>query len=209
STAVLSGRFGAGFEAYLAHHALRTVRLGRRTGYQFAGWARPAQSLTLVQLDARHWLVTNAADPGAMLPGWLPGLFRSPRPWQRPFWSLPPIAYAASSDLPLPDGGAAALKASVGPSAGGGLNLDGALAADSPAAAAAALAWLQTERQQLEPLLNAQRHDDGIDLGVLLGRVQLGLDGRQVTIHLQLDRATLGQWRAALAADRSHDSKRP
>src|SRR6185437_5029608 len=69
TTAILIGRFSQQLDSYLAAHALRKTKVAGRVAYQFPGWARPNQPLTVIELSHDRLLVTNAGDAATVLPG--------------------------------------------------------------------------------------------------------------------------------------------
>lgn len=207
TTVLMSGRFSGALTSYMASHAQQTLTLGTAVGYQFPGWARPRQWMTIVPLSSHELLATNAPDPEAVLRQ-VAGMHLRPALWRPPFWSLPPVGYLAVDTLHLaaaqeldgsrpPFAGVENLHASL--AAGAGLDVEATLATSSDAAAAATQAWLEQQQNQLRPLLAEDAHG-GPTLRALLDRVEIRRIGATVSLTMHLDRTTLAQWRQAVAA---------
>lgn len=201
TTAILIGRFSQQLDSYLAAHALRKSKVAGRMAYQFPGWARPNQPLTVIELSRDRLLVTNAGDAATVLPGLLP---RRPAAWQHAFWSLPPLGYAAADvtadDAHQPEGlrGSRRWRAEVNPRTDGSLAVHAWLESDNAADAAATNNWLQAQVRQLAPILSANAAG-GPGVSALLEHLSFAQQGNTLSLTLDLDPATLDQWRKMLA----------
>jgi len=204
TTAVLVGRFTPQLDGYFGAHALRKTAVAGCPAYQFPGWARPNQPLTVVELGSDRLLVTNAGDPATVMPGWLP---HRPPLWKHGFWSLPPLGYASaevtSTDAQLPEGmrGGRSWDAEIKPGTDGGLVVNARFESDDAADAAASLNWFQSQVRQFAPLLDADA-GGGPSVRALLDHLVLAQHGSTVALALDLDPTTLAQWRKALAQGR-------
>jgi hypothetical protein len=203
--AILQGRFGPRFTAYLNHHAGRRVQVAGLAAWRFPGWARPAQAMTLALVARDVLVVTNAPDPAADLrrarSAWRP----APPQWRAVFWRPRPLAYLGADTLTLaaerhldgqrpPWAGARWARISLRAGPAGGLTLEAREQADAPQAAARTQAWIATQRQSLAAAL-AQAPAPGAELAALLARVRLRRDGARLRARLRL---SLGQARALL-----------
>ncbi|MGH9519021.1 MAG: hypothetical protein ACRD2D_05200, partial [Terriglobales bacterium] len=155
ATCILQGRFGAGFAAYLAAHARSRGQNSGLTTYQFPGWARPQQAITVTELDRSTVLVTNrgaAADALAQAQRrWAPG----PELWRQRKWWGARLGYAAVDVMQLaarrqldgsqePWRGGQRLEAGLRATAQG-LEIAGEEIMDNAADAAVAATWLRQQ----------------------------------------------------------------
>lgn len=204
ATCILSGRFGPGFTAYLAAHALRRQTVAGLDAFIFPGWARPGQRLAVVPLGSGRFLVTNRPDPSAAVAharSWWPS---PPSLWHASGWlPAPPAGYAAANLLHL--AADRALDGSVPPWRGAetlelrlGLTLSGAAlqgveTTASPADAAAALRFFDGQRQALATLLAAGDPPpaNAAALSAALKNLRLSQQGASVRFTLRLDRSLL------------------
>lgn len=207
ATAIVKGRFRPTLTAYLQTHALAHKRLSGMDAYVFPGWARPRQLLTVVRLGGDELLVTNAADPVAVIAHarrwWTaaPPLWRAGNNWRLL------AGYLDSDTLQLeaqqqmdgtaePWRGMERLEARVEAN-GGGVELDVRTQAESTEAAAEARSWAQTQVQMLRGVLAEEPGRP--TLRALLDRLESGAQGRSAWLRLRLDQATLSEWTRPIA----------
>ncbi|MGH9467539.1 MAG: hypothetical protein ACRD1Y_09305 [Terriglobales bacterium] len=200
ATAILKGRFGPRFEQYLQQHARAQELIGGARAYIFPGWARPQQLLTVVPLSGSELLVTNAADPGAVVAHarrWsdlAPPLWRAGNNWRLL------VGYAGFNVEQLEaeralDGGQepwqgierveARLRAGTS-----GATLELSATGGDPNAAANARAWVTREVAALRPLLR-QDAAGRPTLRALLDRLQSGQVGNRAWFRIHVEPATL------------------
>lgn len=155
ATCILQGRFGAGFAHYLSAHARARTQTGGLTAFQFPGWARPQQAITIVPLDHDTVLVTNRGDADDALAQarqrWAPG----PELWRKRNWWGARLGYAAVDVMQLAarrqlDGSQEPWKGGLRLEAGiratvPGLEIAGEEVMDNAADASAAAAWLRQQ----------------------------------------------------------------
>lgn len=202
TTAVLDGRFGAGFERYLRQHARARRQVDGLAVYAFPGWAQPQRAMEVAMPGPHYVIASNAADFGAVLRrarAWWP---RGAGMWQTPWWRLAPVAYAAANVESLaamraldgtspPWRGGGQFTASLRATAAGGAALEADAGFDSASDAAAAAAWVRQQVAGLAPAAAAA--PDGV--AAVLSRATVAQSGARVTVRLTVDGATLRSWR--------------
>lgn len=203
ATAILSGRFSPQFSAYLRRHARRALELDGVEAYEFPGWARPQQAITVALLDGHTLLATNApvAEPvvARAARGWPAAWLQAPRLWQGGSAGPTLVAYAASDIREL--AAERAVDGSQSPFLGmnllrlraaaesGGLEVTATGDTSSAAEAAADSRWLGEQLQAIRPLFAAG--GGPATLAALLDQVAIDQDGARVVVRLQVPPATL------------------
>jgi hypothetical protein len=203
ATAILSGRFGPRFRAYLRRHARRALHLDGVEAFEFPGWARPQQAITVALLDSHTLLATNApvAEPVVARAerGWPGAWLQAPRLWQGGSAGPRLVAYGASDIREL--AAERALDGSQPPFLGvdqlevratagsGGLEVTATAHTGTAAEAAADSRWLGEQLQAIRPLFASG--GGPASAAALLDQVGIDQDGAAVVVHLQIPPAAL------------------
>lgn len=203
ATAILSGRFGPNFTAYLRRHARQALQLDGVEGFEFPGWARPQQAITVVPLDRHTLLATNApvAEPvvARATRHWPGAWFQAPRLWHGGSAGPTLVAYEGSDIREL--AAERALDGSQPPFLGmnqlevravvssGGLEVTATGDTSTAANAAADSRWLGEQLQAIRPLFAAGAGP--ASLAALLDQVAIDQKGAQVLVHLPIPATTL------------------
>ncbi|HET9784563.1 MAG TPA: hypothetical protein VFP94_06330 [Terriglobales bacterium] len=203
ATAILNGRFAPQFTTYLRRHARRALRLDGVEAFEFPGWARPQQAITVVLLDGHTLLATNApvAEPVVARAerGWPGAWMQAPKLWQGGSAGPRLVAYAGSdiralaaeraldgSQPPFLGMNRLVLRAVAG---GGGLEVTATADTATAADAATDSRWLGEQLQAIRPLFAAGTGP--ASLGALLDQVAIDQNGAQVVVNLKIPAATL------------------
>ncbi len=203
ATAILRGRFAPQFSAYLRRHARRALELDGVEAYEFPGWARPQQAITVVLLDGHTLLATNApvAEPVVARAerGWPGAWLQAPKLWQGGSAGPGLVVYAASdirelaaeraldgSQPPFLGMNRVVMRAVAG---GGGLEVTITAETGAVAGAAAASRWLGEQLQAIRPLFAAGAGP--ASAAALLDQIAIDQNGAQVMVNLKIPPATL------------------
>jgi hypothetical protein len=194
--AVLDGQFGPRFLHYLHRHALRQLRIAGLAAWQFPGWARPKQIMTLALVSPNLLVVTNAANPAPDLDRARNRWGRVPPLWHAAWWRPRPLAYLAADALTLaaerhldgnrpPWSGAQRVDLSFRLVPPGRLALTANELASGAPAASREQAWLAREEKPLAAILR-QFPPAGPPLAAWLRRVRLQRHGRRLRATLNV-----------------------
>ncbi len=206
--ALLEGRFPAGFTAYLDRHARRRRRIAGGAAWQFPGFARPQQTMTVALVAPDLLVVTNAANPAPDIVRAQSGWHGAPRLWRAAFWQPRPTAYLAANTRRLaaerqldggqpPWAGAREIEVSLRLAPPGQAILQAVEQAGDAAAAGRAQAWWGSELRALGAGLSAETSTRA--LAAPLGRVRLERSGSRLSATLRLRPGELRRWLAVSA----------